>query len=53
MVIHTLHIGDYVFDYCDRRGGYVVLIGGEEKDTEITDENRDIIVTLWDFLLLK
>ena len=48
MVTHTLHIGDYVFDYCDRRGGYVVLIGGEEKDTEITNENRDIVVTLWD-----
>ena len=48
MVTHTLHIGEYVFDYCYRCGGYVALIGGEKKDTEITDENRGVIVTLYE-----
>lgn len=48
MITHTLHIGEMVADYENKKWGYIVEINGKEEDCLISDENRDDIVTLWD-----
>lgn len=45
MISHELKIGQRIFDTCDNRWGVVLLIGGEEKDMDISVEESDTIVT--------
>lgn len=49
IMIRTLHIGEKVYDDFNAKWGYIEVIGGQDKDTEINfEEDSEVVITLMD-----